>query len=190
MSRLKLAKWLVNLPRVSLTLNRISPKILQFCYCVCFELRSASKHSKRARGCDVASEEDSDFETEELIIQNGLEEDEDKNAEEIDGDSEDEENGEEGSEEEEEEEGEDEEELETEDDGNDKDDVHKSNEIEELEREHMDLHQQEQDISKNLKCHKNEDLKKGQAVKNQRAFWDKTLEFRFLLQKVSSSSNR
>ncbi|GAV92757.1 AATF-Che1 domain-containing protein, partial [Cephalotus follicularis] len=46
------------------------------------------------------------------------------------------------------------------------------------------------DILKNLKSHKNEDLLKGQAVKNQKALWDKTLEFRFLLQKVFSSSNR
>ncbi|KAA8515868.1 hypothetical protein F0562_019047 [Nyssa sinensis] len=35
-----------------------------------------------------------------------------------------------------------------------------------------------------------EDLLKGQAVKNQKALWDKTLEFRFLLQKAFSSSNR
>ncbi|KAH7519682.1 hypothetical protein FEM48_Zijuj08G0063100 [Ziziphus jujuba var. spinosa] len=42
----------------------------------------------------------------------------------------------------------------------------------------------------NLKRHKDEDLLKGQAVKNQKALWDKTLEFRFLLQKPFSSSNR
>ncbi|XP_021803070.1 protein AATF-like [Prunus avium] len=46
------------------------------------------------------------------------------------------------------------------------------------------------DILKNLKRHKDEDLLKGQAVKNQKALWDKTLEFRFLLQKAFSSSNR
>ncbi|KAA3454009.1 RRNA processing protein-related isoform 1 [Gossypium australe] len=46
------------------------------------------------------------------------------------------------------------------------------------------------DILRNLKHHKDEDVKKGQAVKNQKALWDKTLEFRFLLQKAFSSSNR
>ncbi|CAN6566812.1 unnamed protein product [Malus baccata var. baccata] len=43
------------------------------------------------------------------------------------------------------------------------------------------------DILKNLKGHKDEDLLKGQAVKNQK---DKALEFRFLLQKAFSSSHR
>ncbi|OMO75646.1 hypothetical protein COLO4_25944 [Corchorus olitorius] len=46
------------------------------------------------------------------------------------------------------------------------------------------------DILRNLKRHKDEDVQKGQAVKNQKALWDKTLEFRFLLQKAFSSSNR
>ncbi|KAB2627226.1 protein AATF-like [Pyrus ussuriensis x Pyrus communis] len=46
------------------------------------------------------------------------------------------------------------------------------------------------DILKNLKRHKDEDLLKGQAVKNQKALWDKALEFRFLLQKAFSNSNR
>ncbi|GLT70130.1 hypothetical protein SLA2020_422270 [Shorea laevis] len=158
-------------------------------------MRLASKSSKRARRNDVGLEEDGDFEDEELMVQNGEEEDddvdsedgleeedEDENSEELDVDSED------GEEEEEEEE--DGEELETEDDGNDKDDVHKSNEMDELEKEYMALRQQEQDILKNLKRHKDEDLKKGQAVKNQRALWDKNLEFRFLLQKAFSNSNR
>ncbi|XP_039040918.1 putative uncharacterized protein DDB_G0270496 [Hibiscus syriacus] len=45
-------------------------------------------------------------------------------------------------------------------------------------------------ILRNLKHHKDEDVKKGQAVKNQKALWDKTLEFRFLLQKAFSCSNR
>ncbi|TQE01188.1 hypothetical protein C1H46_013211 [Malus baccata] len=52
------------------------------------------------------------------------------------------------------------------------------------------LRHQEQDILKNLKGHKDEDLLKGQAVKNQKALWDKALEFRFLLQKAFSSSHR
>nr|XP_028950919.1 protein AATF-like isoform X3 [Malus domestica] len=46
------------------------------------------------------------------------------------------------------------------------------------------------DILKNLKRHKDKDLLKGQAVKNQKALWDKALEFRFLLQKAFSNSNR
>ncbi|VVA41039.1 PREDICTED: putative uncharacterized DDB_G0270496 [Prunus dulcis] len=45
-------------------------------------------------------------------------------------------------------------------------------------------------MTDNLKHHKDEDLLKGQAVRNQKALWDKTLEFRFLLQKACSSSNR
>ncbi|KAK6143170.1 hypothetical protein DH2020_023518 [Rehmannia glutinosa] len=62
--------------------------------------------------------------------------------------------------------------------------------MEELEKEYRDLKNEEQDLWRNLKRHKDEDLQKGQAVKNQRALWDKTLEFRFLLQKPFSSSNR
>ncbi|KAI3887225.1 hypothetical protein MKW92_047697, partial [Papaver armeniacum] len=46
------------------------------------------------------------------------------------------------------------------------------------------------DIMKNLKHHNNEDILKGQVVKNQKVLWDKTLEFRFLLQKPFSSSNK
>ncbi|XP_068330894.1 uncharacterized protein [Pyrus communis] len=39
------------------------------------------------------------------------------------------------------------------------------------------------DILKNLNRHKDEDLLKSQAVKNQRSLWHKVLEFRFSLQK-------
>ncbi|ESQ47974.1 hypothetical protein EUTSA_v10020921mg [Eutrema salsugineum] len=46
------------------------------------------------------------------------------------------------------------------------------------------------DAEKNLKRDKCEDEAKGQALKNQKALWHKTLEFRFLLQKPFSSSNR
>ena len=42
----------------------------------------------------------------------------------------------------------------------------------------------------NLKRHKDDDLQKGQAVKNQKALWYKILELRFLLQKPFSNSNR
>ncbi|KAH6765894.1 rRNA processing protein-like protein [Perilla frutescens var. hirtella] len=69
-------------------------------------------------------------------------------------------------------------------------DVPKGEEMEELEKEYRELKNQEQDIWRNLKRHKDEDIQKGQAVKNQRALWDKTLEFRFLLQKPFSSCNR
>ncbi|KAF2303536.1 hypothetical protein GH714_019036 [Hevea brasiliensis] len=62
--------------------------------------------------------------------------------------------------------------------------------MEDLEKEYMHLHNQEQDILKNLKRQKDEDLLKGQAEKNQKAFWDRTPEFRFVLQKAFSSSNR
>ncbi|CAN8264808.1 unnamed protein product [Cochlearia groenlandica] len=63
-------------------------------------------------------------------------------------------------------------------------------EMEELEKEYKELRSQEQDILKNLKRDKSEDIAKGQAVKNQKALWDKTLELRFLLQKPFSNSNR
>ncbi|KAG2316783.1 hypothetical protein Bca52824_019905 [Brassica carinata] len=70
------------------------------------------------------------------------------------------------------------------------DDDNKDAAMEELEKEYQELRSQEQDILKNLKRDKNEDVAKGQAVKNQKALWDKTLEIRFLLQKPFSSSNR
>lgn len=69
-------------------------------------------------------------------------------------------------------------------------DVEKGEEMEELEKEYNELKNEEQNIWRNLKQHKDEDIQKGQAVKNQRALWDKTLEFRFLLQKPFSNSNR
>ncbi|KAK3009050.1 hypothetical protein RJ639_014141 [Escallonia herrerae] len=63
-------------------------------------------------------------------------------------------------------------------------------EMEELEKEYLDLRQEEQDLLKNLKHHKDEDLLKGQAIKSQKALWDKNLELRFLLQKAFTGSNR
>lgn len=62
--------------------------------------------------------------------------------------------------------------------------------MEELEKEYHDLRHQEQDLFRNIRRDQDEDLQKGEAVKNQRALWDKTLEFRFLLQKSFSNSNR
>ncbi|XP_017224618.1 uncharacterized protein LOC108200864 [Daucus carota subsp. sativus] len=63
-------------------------------------------------------------------------------------------------------------------------------EVEEVEKEYIELRQEEQDLLKNLRRHQDEDVLKGQAVKNQKALWDKTLELRFLLQKAFSNSNR
>ncbi|KAK1357592.1 rRNA processing protein-related [Heracleum sosnowskyi] len=63
-------------------------------------------------------------------------------------------------------------------------------EVEELEKEYTGLRHQEQDLLRNLRRQKDEDVLKGQAVKNQKALWDKTLELRFLLQKAFSNSNR
>lgn len=168
-------------------------------------MRRPLKRSKKAKVQESSSEDYSDLDNEELMVQNGEEEeedefdndedvvsedeesgleeeDEDEDEEEQDGDSEDED---EGSEEEDEEVG-----IESDGDGDGKDNVDNDNEMEELEKEYMTLRQQEQDMLENLKQHKDEDLKKGQAVKNQRALWDKTLEFRFLLQKAFSTSNR
>ncbi|KAB2627238.1 protein AATF-like [Pyrus ussuriensis x Pyrus communis] len=76
-----------------------------------------------------------------------------------------------------------------EENGDEKND-NKDAKMEELVKEYMNLRNQEQDILKNLKRHKDEDLLKGQAMKNQKALWDKALEFRFLHQKAFSNSNR
>lgn len=117
----------------------------------------------------------------------GKEEHEDRDDGDVSDDNDDDEDNEE------EEEGEDSrsnEEEENEEDDYGYNDKHNDAEMEELEKEYMDLRHQEQDLLKNLKQHKDDDLLKGQAVKNQKALWDKSLEFRFLLQKAFSSSNR
>ncbi|XP_052194760.1 uncharacterized protein LOC127802781 [Diospyros lotus] len=75
-------------------------------------------------------------------------------------------------------------------DGAGQNDNQRDGEMEDLNKELTDLRQQEQGILRNLKRQKDEDLLKGQAVKNQKALWDKTLELRFLLQKAFSNSNR
>ncbi|KAL4318359.1 hypothetical protein GQ457_18G017110 [Hibiscus cannabinus] len=138
-----------------------------------------SKRSKKARAKDVDMEDLDDSENDELLSDGEeaeVEVEDDDEDEDIE-DSDDEDN----------------EELEdTEDDdgGEDGGEGDKDGEMEELEKEYKELHNQEQDILKDLKHHKDEDVKKGQAVKNQKALWDKNLEFRFLLQKAFSSSNR
>uniref|UniRef100_A0A7N0V8E2 Uncharacterized protein n=1 Tax=Kalanchoe fedtschenkoi TaxID=63787 RepID=A0A7N0V8E2_KALFE len=63
-------------------------------------------------------------------------------------------------------------------------------EMEELEKEYTNLRHQEQDLLANLRRQKGEDSLKGQAVKNQKTLWNKSLELRFLLQKPFSTSNR
>ncbi|KAL1125317.1 hypothetical protein V6Z11_A13G035800 [Gossypium hirsutum] len=124
------------------------------------------KRSRKARGKDVDMEDFDDSEDEELLVNGEVEE-------EAEGEEDDEE-----------------EEIVDEDDDEEEEEEDNDGEMEELEKEYKDLHNQEQDILRNLKHHKDEDVKKGQAVKNQKALWDKTLEFRFLLQKAFSSSNR
>ncbi|GMI88174.1 hypothetical protein like AT5G61330 [Hibiscus trionum] len=124
-----------------------------------------SKRSKKAKSKDVDMEDLDDSEDEELLV-NGEEDEEISEVEEYDTEEEDE----------------DIDDVEEEED--------KDGEMEELEKEYKELHNKEQDILRNLKHHKVEDVKKGQAVKNQKALWDKALEFRFLLQKAFSGSNR
>ncbi|GAY50918.1 hypothetical protein CUMW_130300 [Citrus unshiu] len=133
---------------------------------------SSSKRARNAKESDSYSEDLSDFENDQMTVDSEEEEEESDGVELEDGDEE------EGSSDDEEQEA-----KENEDGGED-------DEMEELEKEYMDLRHQEQDILKNIKRHKDEDILKGQAVNNQKALWDKTLEFRFLLQKAFSSSNR
>ncbi|CAN1284706.1 Protein AATF [Linum perenne] len=71
-----------------------------------------------------------------------------------------------------------------------KSNAHKDDELEDLEKEYKELRNQELNLLKNLKRHKEDDILKGQAVKNQKAIWDRSLELRILLQKPFSNSNR
>ncbi|KAK6240922.1 hypothetical protein QUC31_015403 [Theobroma cacao] len=137
----------------------------------------SSKRRGKAGGKDVALEDFDDSEDEELMVNGDREEEEEEDDDE---EEDEEEEVDEDNEEEDSDEGEEEGSVEEDKDG----------EMEELEKEYKDLHHHEQDILRNLKRHKDEDIQKGQAVKNQKALWDKTLEFRFLLQKAFSSSNR
>ncbi|XP_021286335.1 putative uncharacterized protein DDB_G0270496 [Herrania umbratica] len=141
----------------------------------------SSKRRGKAGGRDVALEDFDDSEDEELMVNGDREEEEEEDDDEEEDEEEevDEDNGEEEVEEDSDE---------GDEGGSEEED--KDGEMEELEKEYKDLHHQEQDILRNLKRHKDEDVQKGQAVKNQKALWDKTLEFRFLLQKAFCSSNR
>ncbi|XP_004306998.1 PREDICTED: protein AATF isoform X2 [Fragaria vesca subsp. vesca] len=136
-----------------------------------------SKRSRKAPESDSDFEDDGDLDSHDL----NMEEEEDgfEDEEEEDNEFEDEEEGE--SDDEEEEDGE---------EGEEEANGDKDAEMEELEKEAMDIRHEQQDILKNLKHHKGEDILKGQALTNQKVIWDKTLEFRFLLQKPFSSSNR
>ncbi|XP_078440311.1 rRNA processing protein-like protein isoform X2 [Wolffia australiana] len=62
-------------------------------------------------------------------------------------------------------------------------------EMDELEKEYENLRHQEQTILSGLKRQKDDDFMKGQSIRNQKALWNKNLEFRFLLQKPFSNSN-
>ncbi|CAK9146197.1 unnamed protein product [Ilex paraguariensis] len=128
----------------------------------------SSKRSKKEQESDTGSEDEGDMENQMLDVENEFDDDDDDDEDNDDDDEEDN----------------------IEEDGYQvqNDDI-KNAEMEELEKEYMGL-RHEQDLLKNLKRHKDEDVLKGQAVKNQKALWDKALEFRFLLQKPISSSNR
>ncbi|KAL5200418.1 hypothetical protein ABZP36_021621 [Zizania latifolia] len=63
-------------------------------------------------------------------------------------------------------------------------------EMSELEKEYRTLQANHKNILETLKQHRDDDVSRGQAVKNQKALWDKTLEMRFLLQKAFSTSNK
>ncbi|KAL4024347.1 hypothetical protein IC575_012695 [Cucumis melo] len=138
---------------------------------------SASKRERKLQAIGSGSEDFEDIDDFELPVE----------EEEYLSDEDDNSGNEEEEVEDDEDEDEDEQQLEEEDGG---EEDRKDAEMEELEKEYMDLRHQEQDILKNLRQHKDEDFLKGQAVKNQRALWDKSLELRFLLQKAFSNSNR
>lgn len=143
----------------------------------------SKKMSRKSSRDSDDFEEFDDMESEQLLTT--MEDYDDDREDDEDEEDEEEEDGEEEEEDEDAEGGEEGEDKEEEDEESGKD-----GEMEDLEKEYMNLRNQEQDIWKNLKRHKDEDLIKGQAVKNQKALWDKTLEFRFLLQKAFANSNR
>lgn len=150
------------------------------------------KHLKRRREAEEEIESESKSES-----YSGSEFDDDRDTMENDmlpdGHSDDYDSDENGWEEKEESHDEDDEEAEEEEEeGEGKEGINeqKDEEMAQLEKEYMELQHVEQDILKNLKRHKDEDLLIGRAVKNQKALWDRTLEFRFLLQKAFSHSNR
>uniref|UniRef100_A0A0D9Y9W6 Apoptosis-antagonizing transcription factor C-terminal domain-containing protein n=1 Tax=Oryza glumipatula TaxID=40148 RepID=A0A0D9Y9W6_9ORYZ len=91
---------------------------------------------------------------------------------------------------EEEEEDDDDEEDDEEEEMNEEDEEDDGEEMNELEKEYRTLQTNQQNILETLKQHRDDDVSKGQAVKNQKVLWDKALEMRFLLQKAFSTSNK
>lgn len=158
------------------------------------------KRSRKVHDSDSEFNCDDDMDNDELNLEKEQEQD-DNDDDEFDSEAEDEDDGDGGRHDdvdddeveeqwEDEEEGVEEVDEEEEDNGKERNPLHDDAEMGELEKEYMNLRHQERDILKNLKHHKEEDILKGQAVKNQKAVWDKTLELRFLLQKAYSSTNR
>eukprot|EP00250_Pteridium_aquilinum_P022809 c25735_g1_i1 orf=320-1726(-) len=69
--------------------------------------------------------------------------------------------------------------------------MERDEEMEALDKEYKELQAQEVDtMLHNLKGRSDEEVLKGQAVRSQKALWDKALEVRILLQKPFSSANR
>ncbi|KAI4354723.1 hypothetical protein L6164_003569 [Bauhinia variegata] len=166
---------LLQLSKLNLERNFLS---ILFCSALqrCMKMGSSAKRSRKSQDSDSDLDDYDDMDNEMV----------ERDEEDYDDDD---------GEEEEEEEEEDQEEGTDEEGGTEKQGGWKTNnlkdaEMEELEKEYMDLRHQEQDTLKNLMRHKDEDTLKGQAVKNQKALWYKILELRFLLQKPFSNSNR
>ncbi|KAL4178619.1 hypothetical protein AMTRI_Chr13g83150 [Amborella trichopoda] len=75
-------------------------------------------------------------------------------------------------------------------DESEQDILQQDDEMQELQKEYDSIRDQQEDILEILKRNKDDDVLKGQAVKYQKALWDKALEIRILLQKAFSNSNR
>ncbi|KAH9621998.1 hypothetical protein KSS87_011615 [Heliosperma pusillum] len=142
---------------------------------------------------EMSSEEENEFldavseEDEELGASDGSHEDE-AEAEAESGEGEGESSGED--EEEEDEESDDNDENEDEEDEGRGFVIPKDDELEELEKEYRDLQNREEKLVHTLKRHKDEDVVKGQAIKSQKALWDKVLEIRIVLQNPYTKSNK
>ncbi|KAL2650341.1 hypothetical protein R1flu_018469 [Riccia fluitans] len=63
-------------------------------------------------------------------------------------------------------------------------------ELEALNREYEKLRSEEVEVRESLKGQEDDDYRKGQAVQNQKVFWDRALEIRISLQKALSGANR
>ncbi|KAJ7551786.1 hypothetical protein O6H91_06G028400 [Diphasiastrum complanatum] len=64
------------------------------------------------------------------------------------------------------------------------------NELEMLNKEYEELRKQERELLKNLRVQTSDDSSKSEAVKQQKALWDRALELRIVLQKVVTNANR